>query len=172
MPRTLFTNATFWPGQIKSKSFDAMLVEGQKIVAIGDEAQNAAHDKKVDLGGAFVSPSFGDGHCHPIFGGRQHFGPQITGLGSIEEILDEIKRFAAANPDLSWIIGGTYDPAMLPNGNFDAKLLDRACADRPVVLNAMDYHTIWVNTAALNAAGVNAQTPDLEIGTIERREDG
>ena len=172
MTRTLFTNATFWPGQTKGQTFGAMLVDGQKIVAVGDQAQSAAHDKKVDLGGAFVSPSFGDGHCHPIFGGRQHFGPQVTDIASVDAILAEVKRFAAANPDLPWIIGGTYDPALLPNGNFDAKLLDGVCADRPVVLNAIDYHTIWVNTAALKAAGVDANTPDLEIGTIVRREDG
>ncbi|MSV47365.1 MAG: amidohydrolase family protein, partial [Actinobacteria bacterium] len=172
MARTLFTNATFWPGQAKGKTFGAMLVDGQKIVATGDDALSAAHDKKVDLGGAFVSPSFGDGHCHPIFGGRQHFGPQVTDIQSVDAILAEVKRFAKANPDLPWIIGGTYDPALLPHGNFDAKLLDDVCADRPVVLNAIDYHTIWVNTAALKAAGVDANTPDLEIGTIVRREDG
>ena len=55
MTRTLFTNATFWPGQVKSQTFGAMLVDGQKIVATGDEALSAAHDEKVDLGGAFVS---------------------------------------------------------------------------------------------------------------------
>lgn len=91
MTRTLFTNATFWPGQAKGKTFGAMLVDGQKIVAVGDEAQSAAHDKKVDLGGAFVSPSFGDGHCHPIFGGRQHFGPQVTDIASVDAILAEVK---------------------------------------------------------------------------------
>jgi len=68
MTRTLFTNATFWPGQVKGKTFDAMLIDGQKIVATGDDALRADHVKKVDLGGAFVSPSFGDGHCHPLFG--------------------------------------------------------------------------------------------------------
>ena len=134
MTRTLFTNATIWPGQVKGKTFGAMLVDGQKIVAVGDEALSGAHDNKVDLGGAFVSPSFGDGHCHPIFGGRQHFGPQVTDIASVDAILAEVKRFANANPDLPWIIGGTYDPALLPNGNFDAKLLDGVCADRPVVL--------------------------------------
>ena len=38
MTRTLFTNATFWPGQAKVETFGAMLVDGQKIVATGDEA--------------------------------------------------------------------------------------------------------------------------------------
>ncbi len=172
MTRTLFTNATFWPGQAKGKTFGTMLIDGPYILAIGDTALSTPHDKEVDLKEAFVSPSFGDGHCHPIFGGRQHFGPQITGLPSIDAVLAEIKRFAAANPNLPWIIGGTYDPAMKPDGNFDARWLDEVCPDRPVVLNAMDYHTIWVNTAALVAAGVDAHSDDLEIGTIVRRGDG
>jgi predicted amidohydrolase YtcJ len=55
MSRTLFTNATIWPGQVKGKTFGAMLVDGQKIVAVGDEALSGAHDNKVDLGGAFVA---------------------------------------------------------------------------------------------------------------------
>jgi len=42
MTRTLFTNATIWPGQVKGKTFGAMLVDGQKIVAVGDEALSGA----------------------------------------------------------------------------------------------------------------------------------
>lgn len=171
MASTLFTNVTIWPGRANSPLYSALAINGTKISAIGDEALNLKCDTTVDLGGAFMSASFADGHAHPLFGGRQSFGPQITGLNTMEEILSEIKRFAEANKDLEWIIGGTYDPAIDPDGNFDAALLDSVVPDRPVVLNAMDYHTIWVNTEAMRRSGVDVFTGELEIGTIVRRAD-
>ena len=172
MGSTLFTNGLVWPGTSGAAFHEALAIEGSKIIAVGNDALNMKCDRVVDLKGAFVSPPFADGHAHPLFGGRQFFGPQITGLATIEEILAEIKRFADANPDQEWIIGGTYDPAIDPDGFFDAKLLDSVVADRPVVLNAMDYHTIWVNTEAMRRTGVDIFTGELEIGTVVRRPDG
>ena len=172
MSSTLFTNGAIWPGTAGSPIVSAMAIDGSKIVAIGEEALKINSAKTVDLNGAFICPPFADGHAHPLFGGRQFFGPQITGLESVEAILAEVKRFADANPDLEWIIGGTYDPAIHSDGNFDATLLDSIVPDRPVVLNAMDYHTIWVNSEAMKRSGVDTFTGELEIGTIVRREDG
>ena len=171
MATTLYHNGEFWPGVATGTIFSAMLVEDEKIIVIGDHALQAEHDLAVDLKGAFVSPAFADGHAHPLFGGRQSFGPQITGLETVSEIVSEVARFAAANPDLEWIIGGTYDPAIMQDGNFDATWLDEVVANRPVVLNAMDYHTIWVNSEAMRRCGINSQSEDLAIGTIVRRAD-
>lgn len=172
MSKVLYLNGKFWPGTARGQIFNAMLVDGSRISAVGVDALDAPHESQVDLNGAFVSPSFGDGHAHPLFGGRQTFGPQITGLETRQEIIVEVARFAGANNDLEWIIGGTYDPAIEPNGNFDANWLDEVVSDRPIVLNGMDYHTIWVNSEALRRCGINADSPDLEIGTIVRRPDG
>jgi predicted amidohydrolase YtcJ len=172
MASTLFTNGYIWPGTSESAIENAMAINGSKIIALGDAALSTPCERTVDLKGGFISPSFADGHAHPLFGGRQSFGPQITGLETIEEILAEIERFADANQDLEWIIGGTYDPAIDPNGNFDAKLLDSVVPDRPVVLNAMDFHTIWVNSEAMKRTGVDTFSGDLEIGTVVRRPDG
>jgi len=172
MASTLFINGKIWAGKADAPIESALAIEGSKILAIGDAALALTCDSTVDLAGAFISPPFADGHAHPLFGGRQSFGPQITGLESVEEILAEIKRFADANKDLEWIIGGTYDPAIHSDGNFDAALLDSVVPDRPVVLNAMDYHTIWVNTEAMKRSGVDTFTGELEVGTIVRREDG
>src|SRR5690606_18828589 len=58
------------------------------------------------------------------------------------------------------------------DGEFDARWLDEAVADRPVVLRAYDYHTVWCNTEALRRAGIDENTPDPRLGTIVRRPDG
>ncbi|WP_407700838.1 amidohydrolase [Streptomyces endophyticus] len=153
----------------------AVAVRGGRIVALGAaaEALAATADEVLDLGeGGLLMPSFGDGHAHPLFGGLEHFGPQIKGLGSVAEIVAEVGRWAEAHPEEEWIVGASYDPALVPDGEFDARLLDAAVPDRPVVLRAYDYHTVWCNTEALRRAGVDATTQEPRLGWIVRRPDG
>ncbi|MDN5768594.1 MAG: amidohydrolase family protein [Humibacillus sp.] len=59
-----------------------------------------------------------------------------------------------------------------PGGRFDARWLDEAVPDRPVMLRAWDDHTVWVNTRALELAGITASTPDPVLGEIPHRDDG
>jgi predicted amidohydrolase YtcJ len=172
VPTVLFRNGTFWSGRAGAPTFDGMLVEDGKIAAIGDTALSSVPDEVVDLAGRFVMPSFADGHAHPLFGGREAFGPQVTGLHTIEAVVAAVAAFAGAHPDADWIVGGAYDPALEEHGLMDALWLDEAVSDRPVVLHAMDHHTVWVNSAALRIAGIDADTPSLEIGTVVRRDDG
>ena len=168
--RTLFHNAQCWsPGQ---EIFEAILIDGETIIATGAEALDSQFDKSIDLHGAHVIPAFIDGHAHPIFGGREAAGPRINGLNSLDEILAEVKNFAINNPDQLWIIGGAYEAAIIDGGDFDAHWLDSVVRDRPVILHAVDHHTIWVNSKALELAGITKQTPDPTGGTIARRGDG
>ncbi|WP_238395398.1 amidohydrolase [Mycolicibacterium sp. CBMA 295] len=114
----------------------------------------------------------GEGHSHPIQGGMEQRGPLITGLESVEEIVDEVRRFADEHPDLEWISGASYNSSLVPGGLFDARWLDRAVSDRPVVLRGWDYHTLWCNSEALRRAGITSDTPEPEMGEIPRRDDG
>jgi len=132
----------------------------------------AAGDHVVDLEGAFLAPAFMDGHAHPLFGGREAQGPLINGLQTVSEMVAEVKRFADANPNSPWIIGGAYEAAVIAGGDFLASWLDEAVSDRPVVLQAVDHHTIWVNSKAIEIAGITADTKDPEGGTIARNLDG
>lgn len=168
--RTLFRNAAFWSAG--KEIFDGIIVENGIIVATGVQAHAMHCDEEVDLESSFVIPAFLDGHAHPIFGGREMAGPQINGLTSLEEILAEVKKYADDNPDALWIIGGAYEAAIIAGGDFDAHWLDSVVRDRPVVLHAVDHHTIWVNSEALKLAGINELTLDPIGGTISRRPDG
>ena len=168
--KTLFTNATFWSSG--SPVFSSLLIENEKIITVGQKAIEEKHDEVVDLNGAFVMPAFADGHAHPLFAGREMLGPQVNGLQSVGEIVAEVARFAKANPDEEWIIGGAYEAAIIEQGDFDALWLDEAVSDRPVVLHAVDHHTVWVNSKALELSGITAATKNPEGGTIARREDG
>ncbi len=168
--RTLFRNAHFWSAG--KEIFDGILVDNGIIIATGAEAHALHFDETVDLKDSFVIPAFLDGHAHPIFGGREAAGPQVNGLTSLDEILAAVKKFADDNPDQPWIIGGAYEAAIIPGGDFDARWLDSAVSDRPVVLHAVDHHTIWVNSEALKRAGITKVTANPIGGTIARRSDG
>ena len=168
MSATLFTGGTIWTGDLET---DALLVTDGVVTTTGREAfRDDAH--VVDLGGGFLMPSFGDGHAHPLYGGLESVGPAVRGCGSVDEIVAAVRRYADAHPDEEWIVGASYDGSLAPNGLFDARWLDAAVPDRPVVLRAWDYHTLWCNSAALQRAGITTDTPDPPLGEIPHREDG
>ncbi|MGB8941860.1 MAG: amidohydrolase family protein, partial [Streptomyces sp.] len=152
----------------------ALAVRDGRVIALGDEARALAEvaDEVVELGDGLLLSAFGDGHAHPLFGGLESFGPQIKDLTSVDAIVAEVGRWAEAHPDAQWIVGASYDPALAPDGEFDARWLDAAVTERPVVLRAHDYHTVWCNSAALRRAGVRDSTPDPRLGWIVRRPDG
>jgi predicted amidohydrolase YtcJ len=168
-PPTLFTGGTIWTGRGDT---DAVLVDGGVVVALGDEARRRGGAHHVDLDGGFLMPSFADGHAHPLYGGLEAVGPPVRRCGSVDEIVRAVQRYAADHPDEDWIVGASYDSSLAPEGLFDARWLDAAVPDRPVVLRAWDYHTVWCNSVALQRAGITAETPEPVLGEIPRRADG
>ncbi|WP_298121576.1 amidohydrolase [uncultured Aurantimicrobium sp.] len=169
---TVFHGGVVWLEPHKTTS--ALAITGGTISALGEEAlallDQASHT--VDLAGRFLMPAFSDGHCHPVFAGLEYQGPAITGKKSIDAIVEAVRVFAEANPDAEWIRGGSYDPTLAEGGNFDAAWLDAVVSDRPVILRAADYHTLWCNSEALKRAHVTTDTPEPRLGRIERRPDG
>lgn len=171
-PSTLFSGGTVWTG---SGDTDAVLVSEGIVRALGEQARQAAKASgavTVDLDGGFLMPSFGDGHAHPLYGGLEAAGPAVRPCTSVDEIVAAVRKYARAHPGQEWITGASYDGSLAPDGLFDARWLDAAVADRPVVLRAWDYHTVWCNSEALNRAGITAGTPDPPLGEIPRRDDG
>ena len=167
---TLFRNGIVWTGRVGAPVADTLLERDGTIVAIGGGETSA--DEIVDLAGGCLLPAFGDGHAHPIFAGLESDGPAIACLTSVPEIVAEVGHYARAHPADDWIIGAGYDPTLAPRGAFDARWLDEVVADRPVLLRASNYHTVWCNTEALRRACVTADSPDPASGRILRRSDG
>jgi predicted amidohydrolase YtcJ len=151
--------------------FEGLAIENGRVIATGSQALKLKGEV-IDLNGGFLMPGFIDGHAHPIFAGREARGPRVNNLQSIDEIKKEVARYAKENPNESWIIGGAYEAAIISGGDFDANWLDEVVSDRPVVLHAVDHHTIWVNSKALEIAGIDSNTKNPDGGTIARRNDG
>jgi predicted amidohydrolase YtcJ len=164
------SDAVIYTGDHDQPWAQSMRFDESSVIGLNVSAQPG--DVLISGAARLVVPSFGDGHAHPLFAGYELLGPQIRGVSTLSGVLDAVKDFADSHPELPWIIGGSYESWMVPGGEFDAAWLDDIVPDRPVVLRASDYHTIWCNTAALNAAGITAQTPDPLLGWILRRDDG
>lgn len=169
----LFINGTVWTG-VDGPDHSSLLVVDGRVTHLGEHAVSAADEgaEIIDLAGGFLMPSFGDGHAHPIFGGLEGFGPNIRHCTDVDGIIAEVRRYANQHPEKEWILGASYDGSLAAGGLFDARWLDEAVSDRPVVLRAWDYHTVWCNSKALELAGIDADTPEPELGEIPRRDDG
>ncbi|MDH5567959.1 MAG: amidohydrolase, partial [Myxococcales bacterium] len=122
----------------------------------------------VDLGGRMLLPSFQDAHIHSISGGLRALSCELGGLRSAEAYGQAVADYAAAHPDEAWIRGGGWQMSAFPGAIPDRRLLDAIVPDRPVYLRSTDGHSAWVNSKALEIAGITRETPDPKDGRIDR----
>lgn len=154
---------------------DAVAFESGRVVALGaDAAALATRDcaELIDLECGTLVPAFGEGHAHPVLGGLEAAGPRVRQAENLDGIIAAVGAWRREHPEAEWIVGASYDATFAPGGLFDAHWLDAVTGDTPAILRAWDYHTAWVNSAALAAGGITAETPDPPLGRIVRREDG
>ena len=152
---------------------EALAIRDGRIVFVGSDEDAKAHigpdTKVVELEGRLVLPGFQDAHIHPISAGLEARSCDLNGLETVEEYLVVIKQYADAHPDAAWITGGGWlMSAFGPGALASRKLLDGVVPDRPVYLSSADGHTVWVNTKALEVAGITKKTPDPPDGRIDR----
>ncbi|MEY9847260.1 amidohydrolase [Streptacidiphilus sp. MAP5-3] len=126
----------------------------------------------VDLDGGLLAPGFQDAHVHPTVAGVQMLRCDLSGQRTIEGYLAAVAGYAAANPAAEWIRGGGWSMDVFPDGIPTRAMLDAVVPDRPVLLTNRDGHGAWVNSRALELAGLDRRTPDPADGRIEREPDG
>jgi predicted amidohydrolase YtcJ len=146
----------------------ALAVRDHRIVAVGStEEISRAYDAEeiVDLNGKYVYPGWIDAHCHFFGYGMNLNAVDVTGTGSVEEIIDILKEFQEKHPG-SWITGRGWDQNDWETKEFpDKTMLDKHFPDTPVLLRRIDGHAAWVNSRALEMAGVTAGSR-VEGGTV------
>jgi len=154
----------------------AAAVSGGVLVALGrdDEIRDFIRPftRVVNLRGRLAIPAFGDAHVHPVQGGLESLRCNLAGLKTRSEYLEKIKTYADDLRPGAWVLGAGWSMPAFPGGTPGAADLDGVTGGKPAFLPNRDHHTAWVNTAALNAAGVTARTPDPADGRIERDHDG
>ncbi|MCW3814058.1 amidohydrolase [Micromonospora sp. DR5-3] len=170
----VITGADVYPVDAARSWSDAVAVRGDRIVAVGSEPVSeliGPRTRVIEAAGGMVLPGFQDAHIHAPFAGRNRLRVWLNDLAGRPAYLDRIARYAADNPDQPWIIGGGWAMEHFPGGTPRKEDLDAIAPDRPVFLFNRDVHGAWVNSRALEIAGITRETPDPADGRIERDPD-
>ena len=176
---TLFTNGALFDGHRYVGAGEALVDQG-RIVAVtrgGFEtglrpSSTTGVDEVVDLRGGLLSPGFVDAHVHAVQGGLERTRCDLAEGASRDDYLRLVRAYADAHPDRPWILGGGWAMSAFPGGTPTAADLDAVVPDRPVFLPNRDHHGAWVNTRAMELAGIDQGTPDPPDGRFERDADG
>ena len=133
-----------------------------RSAAIGSSRSGSEADVRERVGtadvitGACVTPGFQDAHIHAAFAGRIRRHLNLDDLHTLQDYFDRIAAHAAAHPDDAWIVGGGWYMPVFGGDRPHRRQLDTLVADRPVYLMNTDTHAAWVNTQALELAGITA----------------
>lgn len=174
--RALFHNGSVFDGHRYLGAGQVEVVDDRivSVVAQAPDLQRprTGFDEVVDLRGGLIAPGFIDAHVHAVQGGLERIRCDLSEQSTRAEYLAEIAAYAAAHRDLPWILGGGWAMSAFPGGTPLAADLDALVPDRPVFLPNRDHHGAWVNSRALEVAGIDARTPDPADGYFERDADG
>ncbi|MBA2300392.1 MAG: amidohydrolase [Chloroflexi bacterium] len=154
----------------------ALAVRAGRIVSVGPDREIGGHvgpsTRVIELRGRTVTPGFQDAHVHPVHGGLARLRCELHDTRGREAYLAVIAEYARSHPDEAWIRGGGWYMDDFPGGTPRREDLDAIVPDRPVFLSNRDGHGAWVNSRALELAGVTAATADPSDGRIERDPNG
>jgi predicted amidohydrolase YtcJ len=171
-----FVNGSVYTVDAARSRASAVAVAGGRIVSVGsdDEIRDGigAATRVVDLQGRMLLPGFQDAHVHPVSSGVDRLQCDLHDLHTRDDYVRAVRSYAEAHPDREWILGGGWSMDVFPGGTPTKDLLDAVVPDRIVFLPNRDGHSAWVNSRALEVAGVTASTRDPADGRIERRPDG
>lgn len=161
---------------------EAIAVKGDRIVHVGMNRQIRAHigknTKVIDLEGKTILPGINDSHGHVTELGASMVFPDLIlsypNVKTIADIQDLVATRVAEEEDGVWIRGSGWDPAYIEdcvgieNECLNKEQLDVVSTNNPVIFYDFSGHNIWVNSMALELAGVDKDTPDVEGGEIVR----
>lgn len=172
----ILTNGKIWTGNSPSIFAEAVAIKGNKVIRVGTSAEirslGGTNTKVIDLQGKLASPGFNDAHIHFLSGSLGLSEVDLTGASSIEEMINRINEFAQSYPNRKWITGRGWQYTQFPGGLPTKNLIDAAIKDRPVYIRAYDGHSSWVNSKALELAGINRSTTFTGFGEIVRDANG
>lgn len=148
--------------------YEAVAINKGEIIAVG--RADSLRDRfdfaeEFDLKGRHIYPSFNDAHAHFVGYAEGLLKVNLLGTKSAEEVIARCQTFAATQAQ-AFIVGRGWDQNDWPEKSFpDKAILDSVFPQTPVVLKRIDGHAAWVNQAALDYAGITAET-SVEGGKI------
>lgn len=153
---------------------DAVLVEGDRVAAIGKAADlRRPGVEEVPHAGGYILPGLVDAHIHPLDLTATRHGMSLQDASSLEEVTERLATAAGRLAFHQALLASHLDEERLAEGRLPTRWdLDRAVADRPVLVFRRCGHIAVANSAALLAAGVGPATPDPPGGAYDRHSEG
>ncbi len=157
---------------------EALLIREGRIVALGDESSLRAEapDAKVtDHGDDVLLAGLIEPHSHVVATALLGQAVDISGFShdSREEIMQTIGDAAGAWSPVPWLFAYGWDPLLVDGLTPPTREeLDALSPERPLVVLSQMMHTAYVNSAALQAAGIDEATEAPQGGAFERDPDG
>ena len=177
-PTLILYNGKIWTGK-DAQFVDAIAITGNTITHIGSTADIKKLAQKstqlIDLNGQLATAGINDAHTHFLSGSMGHTGVDLYQAKTLEEALSAIERFIKDHPNKKWITGMGWQYNLFEGGMPNKETLialDKISAGRPVVLDAYDGHSIWVNSKAMELAGVSTTTQFDGFGSIIKDPEG
>jgi len=169
----VYTNGRIYTVDESQAWADAVAIRDGQFVVVGSAAEAEAVTGEtttvVDLEGRFAMPGIFDLHTHPFI--TPWYGSMNLSLenpGDPDAILEAVRAYAQAQPEKDWIIGGQWLLGVFPNDSPHKKLLDEVVGDRPVALLDQTGHSMWLNSRALELAGIDATTATSQLIVIDK----
>lgn len=179
---TAFINAKVY---IERGRFEqALLVKDGIIEAAGTDADIVSlaatavpsETRIIDCRGSTIIPGLNDSHMHLLMVGAGLYQADITGVSSIDEMIDRVRRFMQKYPErckggihsVGWNQDLFTGDKRIPTRHD----LDRISTALPVVLERICGHVVTANTKAIELLGLGIGSSQFEGGTFELEEDG
>ena len=158
------------------RHFSGLVFDHGRVVDAGDAAALQASFPTaalIDGGGRGLLPGLIDAHGHIVGLGVQSERADLTDTRSLAEAQKRIHAYRSAHAKQRWLLGGGWNQVLWGLGRFPlATELDAVEKERPAVMERIDGHAKWLNSAALRAAGITRATRDPVGGRIEHDADG
>ena len=169
-------NISAWTADPLKPEADALIVDGEKISAVGglDEIMShpaSANAEWIDAGGATLIPGMTDSHLHLTALSRQRAATSLFEATSKENLLEMIRAKAEKMAPDEWIYGVRFDNSRWEDTSLPTiKELDGLGIPNPVLLLRVCAHIHVVNSRALREAGLSSE--DLSGAGVVRDESG
>jgi predicted amidohydrolase YtcJ len=170
-------NARIWTGDSTRPSAEALAVRGERLIAVGTNAQADAHrgtaTRVIDAGGRFITPGFIDDHTHFASAGALLIGANLLDVHTPGPLAERVKAAAQRMSPGAWLTGGDWGAyednpanstgaaANRPTARFspDRSIIDSVTPNTPALLNRWDRSAYLANGAALSAARLTCANP-------------
>ena len=160
----LFTNGSIQTLDAARPQAGALLLRGERILALGSaeelRALAAPEAESIDLAGRCLLPGFHDSHVHLTQHGLGLGQVRLEPARTLEQGLRFVAERVAKEPPGTWIQGAGFLMSRWGVSELTRQQLDAVAPEHPVLLRSQDHHSAWVNSRALELAGVSATTPD------------